>query len=336
MEYLSQYEYSIHYISGEFNCIADAFSCYPKTIARNIPPPALPIASIFKVNSDPAFLDNIHTGYKHNIWCSRLISDPKNKKLDYKLNITLQNGLLFTKNCLIIPYFKGLYEQIFCLAHDNLGHFGGDKTYENLQCEFYWPHMWRDLIQGYVSSCLKCQHNKSWTTKPASPLNSLAVPDRHFQSVVMDFIGSLSVNDRFNYILTLTDQMGANIQIIPCWMDKRAKEITGVFFKWWYCENGCPVEIISDHDKIFISKFWQSIMWLSGIKYKMSMAYHPQMDGPSEWSNKTIIQCIRFYIDHQQKGWSKVLHKICFDIMNLVNASTDYAPFMLKPGHHPI
>ena len=67
----------------------------------------------------------------------------------------------------------------------------------------------------------------------------------------------------------------------------------------------------------------------------MSTAYHPQTDGSSECSNKTIIQCIHFHVDQQQKGWSKVLRKICFNIMNSVNASTGYAPFMLKSGHHP-
>jgi len=161
MEYLSQYEYSIHYINGEMNCIADALSRYPEMIARNNPPPALPIASIFEVNSDPSFLDDICTGYVHDVWCSQLIGDVKNKKLDFKLDVSLCNGLLFTGNRLIIPRFKGLQEQIFRLAHDNLRHFGGDKMYENLRHEFYWPHMRHDLIQGYIPSCSECQRNKS-------------------------------------------------------------------------------------------------------------------------------------------------------------------------------
>lgn len=115
----------------------------------------------------------------------------------------------------------------------------------------------------------------------------------------------------------------------------RVEEIAGLFFDWSYCENGCPIEIISDWDKIFMSKFWWSVMRLSEIKHKMSMAYYSQMDSLSEWSNKTIIQCIHFHINWQQKGWSKVLQNICFDIMNSVNASTGHAPFMLKSGHQP-
>jgi len=76
-------------------------------------------------------------------------------------------------------------------------------------------------------------------------------------------------------------------------------------------------------------------MKLAGVKHKMSTAYHPQTDGASERMNKTIIQGLRFYIDHDQLGWSRALPKVCFNIMNTVNSSTGYAPFVLKSSHHP-
>jgi len=150
--------------------------------------------------------------------------------------------------------------------------------------------MWHNLIQGYIPSCAECQCNKLWTTKPAGPLHPLAILDRCFKSVAMDFIGPLPVDDGFDCILTLTDRLGANIQIIPCQTDMGAEEIAGLFFDQWYCKNGCP-------DKIFMSKFWWSVMRLSGIKHKMSTAYHPQTDGSSEQTNKTVIQCIQFHVN---------------------------------------
>ena len=38
-----------------------------------------------------------------------------------------------------------------------------------------------------------------------------------------------------------------------------AEELAKIFFKEWYCKNRLPLEIISDHDKLFISCFWKSI-----------------------------------------------------------------------------
>ena len=65
--------------------------------------------------------------------------------LDSKLNITLNHGLLFMGSRLVIPKYKNLREQLFQLAHDNLGHFRTEKSYANLQEDFYWPNMRGDL-----------------------------------------------------------------------------------------------------------------------------------------------------------------------------------------------
>jgi len=59
MEYLSQYDYTILYINGEANCVADILSWYPECIILKNPPPSLPIISILEINSNDSFLDDI-------------------------------------------------------------------------------------------------------------------------------------------------------------------------------------------------------------------------------------------------------------------------------------
>jgi len=121
------------------------------------------------------------------------------------LNISLKHGLLFIGHQLIIPKYKNLREQLFQLVHDNLGHFGAEKSYTNLRDDFYWPKMRRDLAQGYVPGCMDCQQNKSLTPKTAGPLHPLPVPDKHFDSVAIDFMGPLPKDDGFDAIVTRTD-----------------------------------------------------------------------------------------------------------------------------------
>ena len=98
--------------------------------------------------------------------------------------------------------------------------------------------------------------------------------------------------------------------------DLTTKELALLFFTHWYCENGLPKDIISDCDKLFLSKFWHTLHRLTGVKLKLSSAYHPETDGTSKWSNKTINQCIRYHVCCNQKGWVQVLPWIHFDIMN--------------------
>ena len=181
--------------------------------------------------------------------------------------------------------------------HDTLGHFGFDKTYGSLRSAYYWPNMRRDLEKGYVASCPECQRNKSSTSKPIGPLHPLPIPDQCGDSVAIDFIGPLPEDDGNNCIITFTDHLGSDIQLAAMRTDIDAEKLAYIFFDKWYCENGLPTDIISDRDKLFISKFWKVLHKLTGVKLKLSTAYHPQMDGASERTNKTINQCLRYHIE---------------------------------------
>lgn len=151
----------------------------------------------------------------------------------------------------------------------------------------------------------------------------------------MDFIGPLPEDNGFNCILTMTDRLNADIQIIATRTDITAPDLATVFFDRWYCENGLPLEIISDRDKLFMSKFWTALHKLTGVKLKMSSAYHPQTDGASERTNKTVNQPLRYHVARNQKGWARALPRVRFDLMNIVNKSTSFSPFQLRLGQSP-
>jgi hypothetical protein len=114
-----------------------------------------------------------------------------------------------------------------------------------------------------------------------------------------------------------------------------AKELALSFFTNWYCENGLALDIISDHDKLFVSRFWKALHVLMGTKIKMSSSFHLKMDGASERTNKTINQMLHYHVKHNQTGWVKALPLIQFNIMNTVNLSTGFSPFQLCMGRSP-
>ena len=163
--------------------------------------------------------------------------------------------------------------------------------------------MCRDLEGAYVPSCLECQQNKLRTMKPVGPLHPLPIPDQCGDSVTMDFIGPLPEDNGFNCILTMTDRLNADIQIVPTRTDITAPELAAIFFDCWYCENGLPLEIVSDCDKLFMSRFWKVLHKLTGVRLKLSSAYHPQTDGVSKQTKKMVNQALRYHIGWNQKGW---------------------------------
>src|ERR1700733_9024502 len=118
-------------------------------------------------------------------------------------------------------------------------------------------------------------------------------------------------------------------------MDVTAPELALVFFNEWYCKNGLPLKLVSDRDKLFVSKFWKALHKLTGVHLKMSSAYHPESDGSSERSNKTIVKAIRYHVQRDQKGWVRCLPLLRFQMMNSINASTGFSGFQLRMGRSP-
>jgi hypothetical protein len=95
------------------------------------------------------------------------------------------------------------------------------------------------------------------------------------------------------------------------------------------------LNLISDRDALFTAELWSALHKLMGVKLKMSTSYHPETNGSSERTNKTVNQAIRYHVDNNQKGWLAKLPRIRFAMMNMVNASTGFSGFQLKTGRSP-
>jgi hypothetical protein len=368
MEFFSQYDGHIVYVKGEDNTVADALSRLPTVSfadstdadSNSKPPFHLSIAAVLTTSHveplvaaaaiplltikipplkrqtvshlsvDGQLLAQIKEGYASDPWIKRLTEAKAGMP-----SVRNTAGLWFIGDRLVIPRVTQLREAIFRLAHDVLGHFGPDKSYEALRHSFYWPNMRRDLQHSYVPACPECQRNKSSTKRPIGPLHPLPVPDGRCTSIAMDFIGPLPLDEGYDSILTITDRLGSDLQIIPTTTTITAEQLADIFFNRWYCENGLPDDIISDRDKLFMSKFWRALLKLTGVKLKASTAYHPETDGASERSNKTVIQSLRFHVERNQRGWVRALPRVRFNIMNTVNKSTGFTPFQLRFGRSP-
>jgi hypothetical protein len=71
MEYMSQYDCMIKYISGNNNCIGDALSHLPDSVDHG---PSL-VTNVFEIRSDPSFVQDIKNSYHIDPWCKTLATD---------------------------------------------------------------------------------------------------------------------------------------------------------------------------------------------------------------------------------------------------------------------
>ena len=91
--------------------------------------------------------------------------------------------------------------------------------------------------------------------------------------------------------------------------------------------HGVPINIISDRDPRFTSRFWKSLQEALGTKLSFSTAYHPQTDGQSERTIQTLEDMLRACVLELKGNWSAYLPLAEFAYNNSYHSSIDIAPY---------
>lgn len=325
MEVLADYDYDLTYIPGKKNAVADAMSRYSFSDE-----PTLAVCGISTVSLSSDFTGRVKKGYSTDPFCAQLA-----RNLGSSPGFEERDGLLFFEgNRMVVPNDAEIREALLHDAHDALGHFGPKKTLAALSASFYWTGMAKQ-VETYVASCDGCQRHKSRTTKRAGQLHPLPVPPRPFSDVALDFVGPLPSSNGKDMLLTITDRLSGYTRLIACRTKDGAKEIAHLFFDEWVRFFGIPDRLVSDRDKLFTSKFWRCLHARLGCRLQMSTAFHPETDGRSERTNKTVVQVLRQYVSRQQKDWTTHLSIVELAINLATNESTGAAPFELVLGFRP-
>jgi hypothetical protein len=96
-----------------------------------------------------------------------------------------------------------------------------------------------------------------------------------------------------------------------------------------------PQSIVSDHDAIFTSTFWQELMRLMGARLHMTSAFHPQSDGQSEGANKVIAMYLRCFTGDRPREWLRWLPWAEYTYNTAYQSSLRDTPFHVVYGRHP-
>ena len=133
----------------------------------------------------------------------------------------------------------------------------------------------------------------------------------------------------------VVDRLTKYAHFIP-WKEKgNAEDLAKVILKDFIANHGIPQGIISDRDKLFTSKFWNTWTQQLGTKVKLSITYHPPTDGQTERTNQTLEQYLRHYINFKQNNWIDLLPLAQFAYNNHQHSTTRISPFYANYGKHP-
>ena len=175
-----------------------------------------------------------------------------------------------------------LREALLMECHDSvyMGHRGVNKTYAQVSQIFYWQRLRKDVAK-FVTSCKTCMKAKASSRGEMGVLKAKECPKGPMNSVTIDFITGMPETTSLAYpgrkitqAAVLVDRFTKKCFMIPLPDTATAQEIAKAVYDSVFIEHGWPLELISDRDAKFTSKFWQELFRIVGTKLSMSYAYH--------------------------------------------------------------
>ena len=155
----------------------------------------------------------------------------------------------------------------------------------------------------------------------------------------MDFVIGLPIStnwkeDSYNSILVIVDWLIKIVYYEPVKITINAPSLAEVIIDVIVWCHGLPNSIVTNRGLLFTSKFLLSLCYFLGIKYRLSTAFQPQIDGQTKWQKSSMEVYLQVFVNFKQNDWAKLLSMAEFTYNNAKNASTGYTPFELNCGYH--
>ena len=154
----------------------------------------------------------------------------RTKHLQVVDDFILRDGYLFKASKLCIPC-TSIRDFLVWEVHAGglSGHFGCDKTIEEVERQFYWPSLKRDVAK-IIGQCRQCQLAKH-CKQNTGLYTPLPVPHRPWEDISMDFILGLHRTLRkFDSILVVVDWFSQMAHFLPCSKTSYASKVAKIFF----------------------------------------------------------------------------------------------------------
>ncbi|KAL4574987.1 hypothetical protein LXL04_021827 [Taraxacum kok-saghyz] len=247
----------------------------------------------------------------------------------------LHNGFLFRQQQLCIPRHS-LRTFLIKEVHDGYlaGHQGVDKTILLLRVHFFWPKLTRD-VEHFIRRCLPCHRAKTHSFAHGLYM-PLPVPVAPWDGVSLDFITGLPRTSRHkDSIMVFVDRFSKMAHFVACHTTLDVVQVASLYFREIVRLHGVPKTMVSDCDVKFLSHFWLTLWRKLGTNLKFSTSSHPQTDGQTEVTNRTLGSLLRALIRTNLKQWEDLLPRAEFAYNRSPSKTTAFSPFMVVYGMNP-
>ena len=207
------------------------------------------------------------------------------------------------------------------------GHFGRDRTTENIKYRYYWPG-YKDDISRWVRECDMCARAKPGPGLGKSALHQFRI-NEVMRCVAVDIFGPLPLSENGNeYIIVLGDYYS---KWVDAWAvpDHTAQTVADKLVVEFFTKFGCPAQIHTDQGREFQSELFRLVCEKFGVDQTRTAPYRPNSDGLVERFNRTLKQMLKIFSAENPKDWDDHLPYLLMAYRASPHKSTGCTPNLL-------
>ncbi|KAJ9560610.1 LOW QUALITY PROTEIN: hypothetical protein OSB04_005770, partial [Centaurea solstitialis] len=318
LEVVKDYDCEILYYPGKANVVADALSRKGSILLLRVPYMRLTVST--------SLIELIRQSQVEVIKADNQKRERIKGQVD---QLAADNrGLLTRYGRVWVPVSCEARQTLLDEAHKSKFsiHPGATKMYRDLRTDYWWPDMKRDAAK-YVEKCLTCLRVK------AKCLTCLSIPEWKWEHVTMDLVTGLPKTVRkHDAIWVVVDRLTKSGHFIAIREASSSEVLADIYVREIVARHGVPVTMISDRDVRFTSRFWSRFHEELGTKLQFSTAFHPQTDGQSERTIRTLEDMLRACVLVFGGSWESHLPFVEFSYNNSFHASIGMPPYEMLYG----
>ncbi len=175
--------------------------------------------------------------------------------------------------------------------HEALGHAGEGKLDRAARQRFWSPNL-RHMVRRACNACQVCEQVKAVQLTPRAPLQPIlsGYPN---QRLGLDIMGPFPQSRTgIVYLLVMVDFFTKWVGAAPL-PNQEARTVAEAVFTHWVVRYGTPDTIHTDQGSNFESRLVYKMCLLAGIQKTRTTPYHPQGNGQTERTNRSLLTTLR-------------------------------------------
>ena len=148
-------------------------------------------------------------------------------------------------------------------------------------------------------------------------------------------LGPARTRRQLDAILVVVGRFSKMAHFIACSKTIDTAHTARLFFDEVVCLHGVPRSIVSNLNVRFTRNLWKALWRLMGMTLQFSTAFHPQTDGQTEVTNRSLGNLLRCLVQENISAWDELLPRAEFAYNASGHRATGYSPFQVNTGRTP-